>query len=88
MPAYATMLSTSILCSKLCQQNPPRPTGEPYDADQLVLFLCKLWLLDFGFYLAKDLKCTWVLALKLSISGPEMHCTVNSGPLQARTHSL
>ena len=24
--------------------------GEPYDVDQLVLlFLCKLWLLDFGF---------------------------------------
>ena len=23
--------------------------GEPYDVDQLLLFLCKLWLLDFGF---------------------------------------
>ena len=25
MPAYATMLFQRLLCSKLCQQNPPRP---------------------------------------------------------------
>ena len=42
--------------------------GEPYDVDQpvvkYILFLCKLWLLDF-----------WVLACK----GPKMHSCLCAG---------